>query len=105
VAALAADLGVGLEFAEEGGRLIARAGYDPAFGARPLKRAIQRLVQDPLALLLLEREVPEGTRIRVEVDGSGERLDFRILTAEPAGAAEEPAAADPGAGGGEGPGA
>ncbi len=73
VAQLALDLGVHLEVTPEAAEIITRAGYDPAFGARPLKRAIQRLVQDPLALHLLEREVPEGTLIRV-VPGEGEGL-------------------------------
>jgi ATP-dependent Clp protease ATP-binding subunit ClpB len=45
--------------------LIAEDGYDPAFGARPLKRAIQRLVQNPLALLLLEGEFQDGDTVVV----------------------------------------
>ncbi len=48
---------------------LAREGYDPVYGARPLKRAIQRLVQDPLARRLLEGEFQEGDRIRVELQG------------------------------------
>jgi len=55
--------------------LLGREGYDPAFGARPLKRTIQRLVQDPLALRLLEREFVEGDT--VTVDAEGEALTFR----------------------------
>jgi len=54
-------------------------GYDPVFGARPLKRAIQRSIQDPLALFLLDEEVAEGTVIRVDVDEAGERLAFEAL--------------------------
>jgi ATP-dependent Clp protease ATP-binding subunit ClpB len=50
---------------------LAREGYDPVYGARPLKRAIQRLVQDPLARRLLEGEFQEGDRIRVGLQ-SGE---------------------------------
>jgi ATP-dependent Clp protease ATP-binding subunit ClpB len=69
---------------------LAREGYDPVYGARPLKRAIQRLVQDPLARRLLEGEFQEGDRIRVDLQ-SGEILFAR----------EEPAAA-PGTRGGEG---
>jgi len=48
---------------------LAREGYDPVYGARPLKRAIQRLVQDPLARRLLEGEFQEGDRIRVDLQG------------------------------------
>ena len=67
---LARDLGVVLQVTPEATDVIAREGHDPAFGARPLKRAIQRLLQDPLALHLLETEVPDGTVIRV-VPGDG----------------------------------
>jgi ATP-dependent Clp protease ATP-binding subunit ClpB len=49
-------------------RAIAQAGYDPAFGARPLKRAIQRMVQNPLAMLLLEGQFADGDTIIAEYD-------------------------------------
>jgi ATP-dependent Clp protease ATP-binding subunit ClpB len=55
--------------------LLAAEGYDPTFGARPLKRTIQRLVQDPLALRLLEREFVEGDTVVVDVAADG--LVFR----------------------------
>ncbi|HEX7524675.1 MAG TPA: hypothetical protein VF327_00135, partial [Gaiellaceae bacterium] len=45
---------------------LAEAGWDPAYGARPLKRAIQRLVENPLALRLLEGEFADGDTIRIE---------------------------------------
>jgi ATP-dependent Clp protease ATP-binding subunit ClpB len=48
---------------------LAREGFDPVYGARPLKRAIQRLVQDPLARRLLEGEFHEGDRILADVQG------------------------------------
>ncbi len=70
VQALADDLGVTLVVSAETRDIIAREGHDPAYGARPLKRAIQRLIQDPLALKLLEVEVAEGTTVRV-VPGEG----------------------------------
>ena len=57
------------------GFLIA-AGYDPAFGARPLKRAIQRHLQDALALRILEGRFNEGDSIVVERAASGEGLEF-----------------------------
>jgi ATP-dependent Clp protease ATP-binding subunit ClpB len=59
--------------------LIAAEGYDPLFGARPLKRAIQRLVQNPLAMKVLTGEFDEGTA--VEVDREGEQLVFRKTSA------------------------
>jgi ATP-dependent Clp protease ATP-binding subunit ClpB len=78
VVSLAADLGVELEVTMEGRDLIAREGHEPAFGARPLKRAIQRLVQDPLALFLLEEEA-EGLRIRVVPNPDGDGLSFEVV--------------------------
>ena len=46
--------------------MLAEAGWDPTYGARPLKRAIQRLVENPLALRLLEGDFAEGDTIRVD---------------------------------------
>jgi ATP-dependent Clp protease ATP-binding subunit ClpB len=65
VESLAADLGVKLEVTDEVKDLLGAEGYDPVFGARPLKRVIQQKVQNPLALLLLEKEVEEGSVVRV----------------------------------------
>jgi len=48
--------------------LLFREGYDPAYGARPMKRAIQRLIQDPLALKLLDGEVKPGDHVLVDAD-------------------------------------
>ena len=55
--------------------LLSKEGYDPTFGARPLKRAIQRMIQDPLALKLLSGEFGEGDTI--QVDAEGEKMVFR----------------------------
>lgn len=51
-----------------------RVGYDPLYGARPLKRAIQRYLKDPLADLLLRGEVPDGTTVRVDEGDRGLEL-------------------------------
>jgi ATP-dependent Clp protease ATP-binding subunit ClpB len=56
---------------------IFKAGYDRAYGARPLKRAIQRLVQDPLALRILDGTVLHGDRVTVDADKNG-KLDFAV---------------------------
>ncbi|MGH7332677.1 MAG: ATP-dependent chaperone ClpB [Candidatus Rokuibacteriota bacterium] len=64
-----------LEVTEAAKALLGREGYDPTYGARPLKRIIQRLVQDPLALKLLEGEFKEGDT--VTVDAEGDRVVFR----------------------------
>ncbi|GAB4581380.1 MAG: ATP-dependent chaperone ClpB [Anaerolineales bacterium] len=66
VAALLADRGYTLEVSEAAREYLAEVGYDPDFGARPLKRAIQRELQDPLALAILSGEFHEGEIIRVD---------------------------------------
>jgi ATP-dependent Clp protease ATP-binding subunit ClpB len=66
--------------------LLFREGYDPAYGARPMKRAIQRLIQDPLALKLLDGEVQAGNIIRVDADSKTSEMKFTPETKK-AGAA------------------
>jgi ATP-dependent Clp protease ATP-binding subunit ClpA len=58
-----------LEVTDAARSVLGREGYDPTFGARPLKRTIQRLVQDPLSLKLLQREVNDGDTITVDAEG------------------------------------
>jgi ATP-dependent Clp protease ATP-binding subunit ClpB len=79
---LLADRKLTLELTPDAREVLATEGYDPAFGARPLKRAIQRLLQNPLALAVLEGKFSEGDHIVVERDPKGE-LTFRKAT-EPA---------------------
>ena len=55
---------------------LGRVGYDPVYGARPLKRAVQRYLQDPLAEKLLAGEVPDGSTVRID-EGDG-ALDIRV---------------------------
>ncbi|MGQ0560942.1 MAG: ATP-dependent chaperone ClpB [Gemmatimonadota bacterium] len=69
------DKKIYLTFTEAAEDLIAEEGYDPLFGARPLKRSIQRLVQNPLALKVLNGEFEEGSV--VQVDREGDQLVFR----------------------------
>jgi ATP-dependent Clp protease ATP-binding subunit ClpB len=76
VVKLAADVGLVLEVTDAAKALLAQEGFDPVYGARPLKRAIQRQVQDPLAIHLLDEEVAEGTIITVDVAAGGEHLTF-----------------------------
>jgi ATP-dependent Clp protease ATP-binding subunit ClpB len=65
-----ADRGLQLELSDAAKEALADAGWDPAYGARPLKRSVQRLLENPLALRLLEGEFGEGDTIRVDsVDG------------------------------------
>jgi ATP-dependent Clp protease ATP-binding subunit ClpA len=65
---LLADQGLSIEAIGAAAALLAHEGFDPDFGARPLKRTIQRLVQDPLARMVLSGEVGPGTRILLDVD-------------------------------------
>jgi ATP-dependent Clp protease ATP-binding subunit ClpB len=64
-----------LEVTDAARTVLGREGYDATFGARPLKRTIQRMVQDPLALKLLERELADGDH--VTVDAEGDTIVFR----------------------------
>ncbi|HVA58705.1 MAG TPA: ATP-dependent chaperone ClpB [Gemmatimonadaceae bacterium] len=68
---LLADRKLTLEVTPEAKRLLAEEGYDPAFGARPLKRAIQRLVQNPLAMAVLEDKFAEGDLVVVTLGADG----------------------------------
>ena len=68
--------GIQVQFGEEAVRLLAREGYDPEFGARPLRRTIQRLVENELSRMLLDGSVEPGDK--VAVDGAGDRLRFEV---------------------------
>jgi ATP-dependent Clp protease ATP-binding subunit ClpB len=71
VAQLAADRGLVLEIAPEAKARLVDEGFDPVYGARPLKRVIQRRLQNPLALAMLEGEYNDGDVVRIEPDGDG----------------------------------
>jgi ATP-dependent Clp protease ATP-binding subunit ClpB len=66
---LLAERKLTLDITPEAKRFLAHEGYEPAFGARPLKRTVQRLLQNPLALAVLEGKFADGDTIRVDVDG------------------------------------
>ena len=76
---ITAELGFKLDVSEKAKEFLAREGYDPAFGARPLKRAIQRRLQDPLAMQLLGNDIPEGSRVGVDLAENQESLVFDVL--------------------------
>jgi len=78
--------GLGLELSDEAKELVADAGWDPTYGARPLKRAIQRLIENPLASRLLEGDFTEGDTVRVDVE-DGELAFTKAAAATPAAAA------------------
>lgn len=70
VANLLKDRKITLELTDAARRWLGRVGYDPVYGARPLKRAVQRYLQDPLAEKLLAGEVPDGSTVRID-EGDG----------------------------------
>jgi ATP-dependent Clp protease ATP-binding subunit ClpB len=80
-----AERGLSLELTLAAKEHLAEAGWDPAYGARPLKRAIQRLVENPLALQLLEGGFTEGDAVLVDLR-DGELAFERAATVEPAAA-------------------
>jgi ATP-dependent Clp protease ATP-binding subunit ClpB len=86
-AQLLAERKLRLEVTPAAKQLLVAEGYDPVYGARPLKRAIQRLVQNPLALAVLEGQYVEGDLVRVGRAKDGQHLTFERI---PAGAAPEP---------------
>ena len=70
VAALLKDRKVTLDLTDAARRWLARVGYDPVYGARPLKRTVQKHLQDPLAELILSGSVPDGSTVKVD-EGDG----------------------------------
>jgi ATP-dependent Clp protease ATP-binding subunit ClpB len=77
-----ADRGISIDVTDAARETLAEAGWDPAYGARPLKRAIQRLVENPLALRLLEGEFADGDTVRVDAE-DGQITFEKVLAAEP----------------------
>ncbi|OYZ10256.1 MAG: ATP-dependent chaperone ClpB [Novosphingobium sp. 28-62-57] len=76
VAKLLKDRKIVLDLTDAAKRWLGRVGYDPVYGARPLKRAVQRYLQDPLAEKLLGGEVPDGSMVRID-EGDG-ALSFAV---------------------------
>ncbi len=79
------ERGIELELTDAAKEALAEAGWDPTYGARPLKRALQRLVENPLAMRLLEGDFADGDRVRVDAQ-NGELVFEKAPTAEPAAA-------------------
>jgi len=77
-----ADRGIVLELTDDAKQVVADAGWDPTYGARPLKRALQRQVENPLALRLLEGEFSDGDAVRVDAR-DGELVFERAGEREP----------------------
>ena len=92
VAARLRDRRISLDVSEDATRWLAAEGFDPLYGARPLKRLVQKEIGDGLARLILRGEVQDGQRVQVAAGADGDGLALEVLEdAEPAG---EPAGAD-----------
>ena len=75
---LLAERKISLELTDGAKDLLFTEGYDPNFGARPLKRAIQKLIQDPLAMKILDGEVLHGDHVIVDADKKAGKLTFKV---------------------------
>src|SRR5205814_3202439 len=69
-----------LKLTDAGTDFLVKHGYDESYGARPLKRAIQKYIEDPLSEKILIGEFARGDEIEVDVAQDGEHLEFRVLT-------------------------
>jgi ATP-dependent Clp protease ATP-binding subunit ClpC len=80
------SLGISFEFTKEAKDFLSDKGYDPLFGARPLRRAIQRYIEDPVSEEILKGKFKEGSQIKVHYKPGAEELEFVDASAEKAGA-------------------
>jgi ATP-dependent Clp protease ATP-binding subunit ClpB len=85
-----AERKIAIKLTPEAKTLLFKEGYDPAYGARPMKRAIQRLIENPLALQILDGQVHANEEVLVDADASSGEMTFR-----PAGASKEVAKKEP----------
>ncbi|MDE2436234.1 MAG: ATP-dependent chaperone ClpB [Sphingomonadales bacterium] len=69
------DRKITLDLTDAAKRWLGRVGYDPIYGARPLKRAVQRYLQDPLAEKLLAGEIPDGSTVKIDEGDGGLRIE------------------------------
>ena len=76
------DRAISIELTGPARQLILATGSDAAYGARPLKRALQRMVQDPLAMKILDGEVLHGAHVRIDVDRNSNQLRFEPMGRE-----------------------
>jgi len=74
-----ADRRITVDVTDSARMLLGRLGYDPAFGARPLKRTVQKEIADQLALMILEGDLDDGDKVRVDTTGDGEGAGFTFV--------------------------
>jgi ATP-dependent Clp protease ATP-binding subunit ClpA len=75
------DHNISVELTDAARKWLAKEGYDPAFGARPLKRAIQKNVESPLSMELLGGKFKDGGSVQVDVDEKNNKIVFEISEA------------------------
>ncbi|HEY1580061.1 MAG TPA: ATP-dependent chaperone ClpB [Terracidiphilus sp.] len=76
------DRAISLELTPSARELVLASGSDVAYGARPLKRALQRMVQDPMAIKILDGEILHGAHVRVDADRNSNQLRFEPMGRE-----------------------
>jgi ATP-dependent Clp protease ATP-binding subunit ClpC len=81
------DFGVKVDLTAAARKWLAKTGYDAAFGARPLRRALQKYVESPLSMELLAGKIPSGSSVSVDINADGNGLEFK--TKEPKGKKDE----------------
>ena len=72
-----ADRKIALNLLDSAKSLLAKMGYDPIYGARPLKRAIQQYIENPLSLEILKGHIQDGSRVTAEAEG--EKIVFHTI--------------------------
>jgi ATP-dependent Clp protease ATP-binding subunit ClpC len=72
------NMGYKLVLSEDAKKFVAEKGFDPQFGARPLHRAIQKYMEDPLAEFILNENLEEGTVLKAVLNEEEEKLDIEI---------------------------
>ena len=70
-------MGFTITLSEEARKFVAERGFDPQFGARPLHRAIQKYIEDPLAVFILNENLQEGTHLEANLQEDGQGLIIR----------------------------
>jgi ATP-dependent Clp protease ATP-binding subunit ClpB len=91
--AMLAERQITLELTDAAKELLASEGFDPTYGARPLKRALQNLIQNPLALKLLDGTIRDGQTVRVDVNETGDAFTFTPVTSAATASVEATAGA------------
>ena len=87
---LLADRKIAVALDEKARHWLGNAGYDPVYGARPLKRVIQRRLQDPLAQMILEGKISEGAEVKVSAGKAGLIVNGQEFAAHPDELADVP---------------